>query len=121
MITNFLEGDSTGFLKKYRDALKEEFDGLKEPFPAVINPTTRSARLADLLKTLCKSYMDMKLARKGEKYCDELLRMDGYESDIDGLVGKGEALLIKEEFEEAARVFDKAFEASGRSSQDVRS
>ena len=39
--------------------------------------------------------------------------------DVDGLVGRGEKLMKDENWEEAVRVFDRAFEASGRSSQDV--
>jgi DnaJ homolog subfamily C member 3 len=119
VVSNFLEGDSTGFLKTYRDALTGEFSSLKEPLPSTINPMKRSERLADLLRTLCKTYTDLKSTRKGEKYCEELIRMVGHESDIDGLIGKGEACLVKEEWEEAVRSFDKAFEATGRSSQDV--
>jgi DnaJ family protein C protein 3 len=45
--------------------------------------------------------------------------MPGMEEDEDGLVGRGESLLLKEEWEEAVRVLDKAFDASGRSSRDV--
>ena len=47
------------------------------------------------------------------------LQKDGLENDADGLVGKGEALLKQEEWEDAVRVFETAFEASGRSSRDV--
>lgn len=39
---------------------------------------------------------------------------------MDGLVGRGEAMLGREEWEEAVRAFEGAFEASGKSSQDVR-
>ena len=45
--------------------------------------------------------------------------MSGCSEDVDGLVGRGEALLSKEEYQEAIRVFEKAFEASGRSDRDV--
>lgn len=120
VVANFLEGDSTGFLKKYKDALIEDFSGLTEPFPSTIDPLKRSDRLAGLLRTLCKGYTDMKLPRKGEPYCEELLRMEGRDKDVDGLVGRGEVLLVKEEWEEAVRTFDKAFEATGRSSQEVQ-
>ncbi|KAF9545132.1 hypothetical protein CPC08DRAFT_769925 [Agrocybe pediades] len=36
-----------------------------------------------------------------EKWCDELLTLDGCKEDVGGLVGRGETLLVKEEFEEA--------------------
>jgi hypothetical protein len=45
--------------------------------------------------------------------------MDGADNDENGLVGQGEGLLLKEEWEEAVRVFEMVFEASGRSSGDV--
>jgi len=43
--------------------------------------------------------------------------MDG--EDVDGLIGKGEAALKREEWEEAVHTIRKAFEASGNSSRDV--
>jgi len=120
VFTNFLEGDKTGFLKKYKDTLIDDFSGLEEPFPGTINPLRRSERLAGLLGTLCKGYTDMKLARKGEQYCEELLRMEGHDTDVDGLVGRGEAQLVKEEWEDAVRTFNKAFEATGQSNSEVQ-
>jgi DnaJ family protein C protein 3 len=53
-----------------------------------------------------------------EKWCDELLKLNGYTDDVDGLVGHGEALLMKEEWE-TVRIFDRAFEASRRGDRDV--
>ena len=55
----------------------------------------------------------------GEKWCDTLLSMPGAENDEYALTGQGEVFLLKEEWEEAVRSFEKAFEASGRSSHDV--
>jgi len=54
-----------------------------------------------------------------ERWCEELLTLHGCEEDVDGLVGRGEALLGKEEWEEAVKVLEKAFEAGGRSDRDV--
>ncbi|KAF9543097.1 hypothetical protein CPC08DRAFT_770301 [Agrocybe pediades] len=48
-----------------------------------------------------------------EKRCDELLTHDGCKEDVDGLVGRSETLLVKEEFEEAVRTFERAFESTG--------
>jgi hypothetical protein len=45
--------------------------------------------------------------------------MDGRENNEAGLVGKAEGLLLKEEWEEAVRVMEQAFEAGGRSNRDV--
>jgi len=120
VVANFLEGEKTGFLKKYKETLIDDFSGLEDPFPSSIDPMKRSARLASLLRTLCKGYTDMKMVRKGEQYCEDLLKMEGHESDVDGLVGRGEACLVKEEWEDAVRSFDKAFEATGRSNSEVQ-
>jgi len=47
--------------------------------------------------------------------------MDGCSDDVDGLVGLGDSLVEKEELDEAVRAYEKAFEASGRSSSYIRS
>ena len=46
--------------------------------------------------------------------------MAGNEKDIDALLGKGEALLAREEWEEAVRTFERAWEASGGGNREVR-
>ncbi|KII90501.1 hypothetical protein PLICRDRAFT_136767 [Plicaturopsis crispa FD-325 SS-3] len=79
-----------------------------------------SPRRADLLRALCKAYVRKGDARNGERWCDALMAMDGAGSDADALVGKGEAALAKEEWEEASRYFEKAFESSGRSDRDIQ-
>ena len=68
---------------------------------------------------MCKAYTGIELPRKGEVWCDEVLSMEGGDNDLDALKGKGEACLAKEEWEDATRYLDRAFEASGRSSGDV--
>jgi hypothetical protein len=45
--------------------------------------------------------------------------MVGNEKDIDALLGKGEALLAREEWEEAVRAFERAWEASGGGNREV--
>jgi len=80
-----------------------------------------------LVKSLCKSYIRLADAVKSSaeykkqmgKWCEELLTLDGRKDDLDGLVGRAEVLISKEEFEEAVRVLEKAFESSGRSDRDV--
>ena len=39
--------------------------------------------------------------------------------DIDGLLGKGEALLAREEWEEAVHIFERAWDASGGGNREV--
>ena len=47
------------------------------------------------------------------------MRFEDNGEDMDGLTGRGEVALAKEQWEEAVRAFEKAFDLSGRSSQDV--
>ncbi|KZT38740.1 TPR-like protein [Sistotremastrum suecicum HHB10207 ss-3] len=124
-IVDFLDGPS-GFLKKYRDALTSSVEGLHPPLSISGKSDTASLsrlshRLALLLRILCKSYTELSLSKEGAPYCEELLKMEGFGGDIDAHVGKGEAHLLKEEWEEAVRSFEKAFEGSGRSSRDIQS
>jgi DnaJ family protein C protein 3 len=81
-----------------------------------------------LVKALCKSYTRLadvvkssaEYKKQMEKWCEELLTLDGRKEDIDGLVGRAEALIAKQEFGEAVRALEKAFEISGRGDRDVR-
>jgi DnaJ family protein C protein 3 len=84
------------------------------------NPEKFSPRRKDIYSSVCRAYTHLGDARNGEKWCVNLLGMDGAENDENGLVGKAEGLLLKEEWEEAVRVFEKAFDASGKSNRDVR-
>ncbi|TFK22870.1 co-chaperone [Coprinopsis marcescibilis] len=81
-----------------------------------------------IVRSLCKSYIHLAdIAKSSEEYrkqrerwCEELLTLDGCAEDVDGLVGRGEALIVKQEYEEALRVLDKAFEVSGRSDRVIQ-
>jgi DnaJ family protein C protein 3 len=72
-----------------------------------------------LVRALCKAYTQLGIMRETERWCEELLKMQGCENDAEGLVGRAEGLAKKEEWEEAARVLEKAFEESGRQRRDV--
>ncbi|KAH6899536.1 hypothetical protein BKA70DRAFT_1437341 [Coprinopsis sp. MPI-PUGE-AT-0042] len=50
-----------------------------------------------------------------KRRCSDLLAPNGYQKDIDGLVGKGDTLLAEREHEEPPRVLNEGFKASGRS------
>ncbi|KAF8901525.1 co-chaperone [Gymnopilus junonius] len=99
----------------------------KAPQIRIPSAAKMSPQRQTLVRALCKSYTHMADAVKSsadyksqmERWCDELLTLDGCKDDVDGLVGKGEALLAKEEFEEAVRTFERAFEASGRSDRNI--
>jgi len=79
-----------------------------------------------LVRALCKSYTRLSDSSQSaeykaqmERWCEELLTLEGCKEDIDGLVGRGEALLGKEEWEDAVRALEKAFESSGRSDREI--
>ncbi|KAH9962462.1 hypothetical protein BC827DRAFT_1130306 [Russula dissimulans] len=101
------------------------FEGAVEPdaVPSVTTtippPKKASPRRAAILRALCRAHVQLRQARAGEQWCDELLRMVGNEKDIDALLGKGEALLAREEWEEAVRAFERAWEASGGGNREI--
>ena len=72
-----------------------------------------SARRMEVLRALCRTLAQLGQAKAGERWADELLRMVGADKEIDVLILKGDALLAREEWEEAVRVFDAAWQASG--------
>ncbi|KAF9445500.1 DnaJ-domain-containing protein [Macrolepiota fuliginosa MF-IS2] len=90
------------------------------------NAAKISVQRQTLVRALCKSFTQLAEQSKGEEYkkqmgkwCGELLTLEGCAEDVDGLIGKSEELLAQEEFEEAVRVLEKAFEASGRSDRNI--
>lgn len=87
--------------------------------PASVHPLRVSERRKEVYRAMCQAYIKLEQPKRAEWWCDELLRFEGNAEDIDGLIGRGEASLIKEQWEEAVQAFEKAFELSGRSSQDV--
>ena len=107
----------TGFADEFDSELRAITDDLH--LPSSISPSRQSERRKEVFRGLCQAYVKLEQAKRAEYWCEELLRFEGNAEDVDGLVGRGEAALIKEQFEEAVRSFERAFELSGRSSQDV--
>jgi DnaJ family protein C protein 3 len=101
---------------------------LKLPLPNVLST---SPRRAFILHAACRAYLKLNVPKKGEPWCDELIAMSedtlralsdmggGTNAEVDPWVVKGEAMLLREEWEEAVRVFERAFESSGCSDRDV--
>jgi tetratricopeptide (TPR) repeat protein len=118
-IIKIVTTESSGLAAKFDAAMTDVFKTFDPPLPSSIVPTRISQRRAMIYRAACKSLTTSKETRKGERWCAELLRME--KEDIDGLVGMGEAAMTKEEWEEAVRLFDRAFQASGRSSHDIQS
>ena len=125
-------GGKDSFLKTYEDALVK----LTSPSPSPSRTTTSSSksaqqplslptplqpklspRLTYLLKHLCLAHTHLSLHRRGLPYCERLLNQDksllgegpGEELDI-GDGGRAEALLAQEEWDEAVRVLERAWE-----------
>ncbi|PVF93062.1 TPR-like protein [Serendipita vermifera] len=111
--------ESSGLAAKFDTAMTEVFKAFDPPLPSSIVPTRISQRRVMIYRAACKALTATKETRKGERWCAELLRME--KEDVDGLVGMGEAAMTKEDWEEAVRLFDRAFQASGRSSHDIQS
>lgn len=72
-----------------------------------------------VLRALCKANVQLSKKSEIEKWCTELSAMKGMEEDIDVLVGRGFVAQANEEWQEAVRFFEKAFEASGKSDRDI--
>ncbi|KAI0751980.1 hypothetical protein BC629DRAFT_1228550 [Irpex lacteus] len=123
-VTSLLIGSdpASGFAAKFDEALNIHTtpEALDVPPSISLRPAQLSSpKREQIVRALCRAFVNLKQPSKSEQWCEELLRMDGLENDADGLVGRGEALLKKEEWEEAVRVFEKAFESSGRSSREI--
>lgn len=102
------------------EAFDETLASYQSTFPAAL-ATPAALKLSEprrkLYAATCKALTELGETAKAQPYCDETLRMKA--DDVDGLVGKAEGLMKAEDWEQAVRVFDQAFEATGRSSQDV--
>ncbi|KAF8547216.1 hypothetical protein OG21DRAFT_950647 [Imleria badia] len=123
-----------GFASTFEEALRTH--GSPELFASsssVPIPDVRlsSPRRAHILRSMCRAYTKLNLPKKGEAWCDALLAMsedalraasemmsEG-SAEVDGWIGKGEALLIREEWDEAVRAFERAAEGSGRSDRGL--
>jgi DnaJ family protein C protein 3 len=131
-VRNFVEGGSwrqairildgeEGLLARFEKALSDastDHGGALYLAPQ-FSPKIKSQSRLELYALACKAAVGANELKKdkGMRWCDEALSMD--EGNVDGLIGRGERLLKDEKWDEAVRVFEQAFEKSGRSSQDV--
>ncbi|CAG7852732.1 SubName: Full=Related to interferon-induced double-stranded RNA-activated protein kinase inhibitor {ECO:0000313/EMBL:CCA75835.1} [Serendipita indica DSM 11827] len=116
-IVKIVTQENTGLAAKFDQVMNDILKTVEPPLPTSIHPSKSSQRRAQIWRAACKAYVQLNDVRKGEKWCAEVLRMDP--EDVDGLVGSGEAAIKNEEWEEAVRLFDRAFNASGKSSHDI--
>ena len=109
--------DKGGFVNKFDQALDaetaQEVLGLP-PWLALTPPRKSSRRRETILRGLCKAYVRIGQPKKGEEWCKSLGQMESGGEDADAFLGQGEALLAREEYEEAVRVMEKAWDACGR-------
>ena len=114
-VINLLE--KGGFASKYDQALDAETTHEVLGLPswlALTHPRKSSPRREMILRGLCKSYVRIGQPKKGEEWCQALGQRVGGHEDADALLGLGEVLLADEEYEEAVRVMEKAWDACGR-------
>ncbi len=132
---------SSGLLQKFTDALTAAFPSDKDSSsklpPALLPPKSHSPQYKHLIHQLCVGHTKLNTPAKGVQWCEELLATfrssggsdetaDGTidvtltaEEEKDAFVGRGEAKQASEEWEEAVRAFEKAWEVAGRGDQDV--
>ncbi|KAJ7499926.1 hypothetical protein FB451DRAFT_1206987 [Mycena latifolia] len=120
-------GKQADVFRRFEDAAKEQLapaqltlfsldkKQIELPAFAKVSPRRRT-----LLRTLCKGHTALEMHRKGEEWCKMLSEMEGGAEDADALRGLGEAMLVKEEWEDAVRYLEKAFEATGRSDREFQ-
>ena len=105
------------FTSKFDQALDaettQEVLGLP-PWLTLTPPRKSSPRREVILRSLCKAYVRIGQPKKGEAWCQDLGQMRGGSEDADALLGQGEVLLANEQYEEAVRVMEKAWDACGR-------
>ena len=120
-VLDLLERD--GFAAKFEEALEENASEETLGFPSwlrLLPPKKTSPRRENILRSLCKAHARLGKPKDGENWCRELGEMQGGEEDVDALLGIGEALLVDEEYEEAVRVMEKAWQACGRGDKYVQ-
>ncbi|EIW68583.1 hypothetical protein TREMEDRAFT_44445 [Tremella mesenterica DSM 1558] len=129
-VRNFVEGSmwrqaikvldgSEGLIARFEAVLEmaqEGQDGFEPYIPRKLNPGQHSQLKLEIYALACKAAVGAD-HKKGYVWCEETLRLD--ENNVDALVGQGEKLLKEEQWEEAVRSLELAFEKSGRSSQDI--
>jgi DnaJ family protein C protein 3 len=98
-----------GLAARLRDALKDDAD--------LDLSATQSQTLTAMLEWTCRAQVRAGDIRAAATVCEDLLSRNP--DNIDGLVGRGEEALRKDDFEAANRALSDAFEKGGRSDRDV--
>jgi DnaJ family protein C protein 3 len=105
-----------GIVAKFDAAMDEALAA--DLIPPQFHAKEKSQTRANLYGLACSASVDAgDFTAKAAVFCDTVLQLDP-ENEA-GLVFRGERLLKDEKWEEAVATFQKAFEKSGRQSQDV--
>lgn len=96
-------------MAKLKEALKAE---------ATEGPSEKeSALLTEALGWMCRAQIRAGEIRVGAVTCEELLKRQP--ENVDGLVGRGEEALRKEDFDAGVRALNDAYDKAGRQDRDV--
>ncbi|WVQ68839.1 uncharacterized protein L199_007048 [Kwoniella botswanensis] len=132
-IRNFVEGNvfrsaikifegESGLLERFETALDSAMQPNEEGviyLDKKFRPKETSEMRLEIYGLACKAFIgtgDLS-NKKRYKWCEITLELD--ENNVEGLIARGEKLLKDENYEEAVRVLEKAFENTGRTRQDV--
>lgn len=113
----------TDFAPKFDAAMEKSLNpkslDLEGGLPASIVPKHKSAKRREIYQAACKAYFETNLVKQAKSWCKEVTEMENGENNLDALKVLGEVSLLEEEWESAVRYLERAFEASGRSNNDV--
>ncbi|WVN88861.1 uncharacterized protein L203_104075 [Cryptococcus depauperatus CBS 7841] len=133
-VRDFVEGGGTGYrqaikildgenglIARFERALDEATkpqNGQPPYLPAKLHPKENSQMRLDLYALACKAAVGANdFSRKCTHWCEEVLKMDA--DNVDAIISRGERMLKDEDWENAVRTLERAFELSGRSSQEI--
>ncbi|KAG9016045.1 hypothetical protein FRB90_003708 [Tulasnella sp. 427] len=108
-------GEAPGFISKFDPELEKAIPSMA--LPAGMDAKKKSHPRRVLYKAVCRAYGKDKQPKKATKWCNDVLTMD--ENDVDALLNHGDVALADENWEEAVRAYENAFQSSGRSSQEI--
>ncbi len=107
-----LDGEQ-GLLERFEQAMEAS----SEYLPSRFDPMNKSQKKLEIYALACRAAVGANVMPKVTKWCDITCHMDP--ENVDALIGRGERLLKDENWEEAVRVLNKAFDNQGKTSQDV--
>ncbi|KAM0788665.1 hypothetical protein ACM66B_002764 [Microbotryomycetes sp. NB124-2] len=112
---------STGVIDTIKNLIKDNSQtskGLTEPpLPLSESLTDSSPLFKTAMSILCRAYVMLGRTRKAESVCEQVLRMN--EDDIWALTSRGDGFMTRENYDDAVRIYTKAFENSGRSDREI--